>query len=171
MSRKNQYIPQYEDFFKSLKLSLKDYGDKFNVSYSSYFADKLGFKSSNAETQFNQFLNPSEKDLSVRELIFLINILKEDSKPFMDYLAKESNLIVSNKANKINHFEELHQVLMKFSIDNGLLNASYLKSIQDKKFTKDELNELTELSYQARSRLNQFEFIIDELKKGCKDDV
>lgn len=170
MSRKNQYIPQFEDFFKTLKLTLKDYGDKFNVSYASYFANKLGFTSSNAETQFNQLLNSNEKDLTVRELIFLIKILKEDSKPFIDYLAKESNLIVSNKANKLNHFAEIHHILMEFSIDNGMLNASYLKSIQDKKFTVDELNELLELSYQARSRLNQFEFMLQELKKGLSHE-
>lgn len=170
MSRKNQYIPQYEKFFNTLKLTLKDYGDNFNVSWSSYFANKLGFKSLNKESQFNQLLNNSDKDLSVRELIYLLDILKEDSKPIFDYLAKECNLVCSNTAIRLNHFEELHENLMKFSIDNGLLNASYLKALQDRRFTLEELEELEELSYQARSRLNQFEFTVRELKKGFTDD-
>jgi hypothetical protein len=168
MSRKNTYIPQYENFFKTLKFTLKEYGDKFNVSPNSYFADKLGFKSLNAETQFNQLLNTSDKDLTVRELIFMFEILKEDSKPILDYFAKETNLICSITAKPLTHKEELQNCLMKFSIDNGLLNASYLKAIQDNEISSSELQELQELSYQTRSRLNQFEQLLEDLEVKAK---
>lgn len=170
MIRKDLF-PQYEDFFTSLKFSLTNYADKFNLTMQSHFSNKLGFTADNKESQFNQLLNPSKKDLTVRELIFLLKIIKEDSKPFLDYLAKEANLLVSKKADTLTHLEQVKDVLLKFQIDNGLLNANYLQAIADGEISKDEIKTLKALSYQYRSRLNQFEFLLDEILKGKKNDI
>lgn len=163
MSRKNNYISQYEDFFKVLKLCLKEFSNKYNVSCNSYFAEKLGFKSANKEVQFNQLLNVNDKDLTVRELLLLCEVLQEDSKPILDFIAQKTNFIVSKIAYPtFFEYENIEKALLKITSENGLLNSQYLEFVEDDNLTEDEIINLIKLSYKARSSLNSFEFLLKE---------
>ncbi len=164
MNRKNQYIPFYESFFRKLKLSLREYSLKYNVSCYSYFADKLGFKSLSKETQLSNLLNQQGKDLTVRELIYLIEVLKEDAKPILDYLCYKADFVAVKQAYPMAKMEDLKDILISFQFHNGLLSRQFLQSITDNKLSDEEKEELTDLSYNFRSALSHFEYVLNVLK-------
>ncbi|PKI79613.1 hypothetical protein CP960_13610, partial [Malaciobacter halophilus] len=74
MSRLTKHIPFYEDFTKKIKLSLHNFGVNNSVTSNSYFANLLGFKGDNANTQFSNYVNGNGKNFTTRELIRLIEL-------------------------------------------------------------------------------------------------
>lgn len=162
MSRLVKHIPFYEDFTKKLKLCLHNFGVNNSVTPNSYFSNLLGFKGDNSNTQFSNYVNGNGKNLTTRELIRLIELMGEDSKPILDYMCDKAGFVCTQKATSHQHVEDIRETLQKFSIDNGLLNASFLNAIDDDEIDDDEAKQLQELSYQFRARLVQFEFALGE---------
>ncbi|AXH10053.1 hypothetical protein AHALO_1687 [Malaciobacter halophilus] len=165
MSRLTKHIPFYEDFTKKIKLSLHNFGVNNSVTSNSYFANLLGFKGDNANTQFSNYVNGNGKNFTTRELIRLIELMGNDSKPILDYMCDKAGFVCSERATPHKHIEDIRDILQKFSIDNGLLNASFLNAIKDNNIDEEETKQLKELSYQFRARLLQFEFALSEKLK------
>lgn len=156
-------IPKYEDFTKKLKLSLSEYADKIGVSYTKYFATKLGFKGDNATSQFSNHLNSNGKNLTIRELIRIIEVTKEESKPALDYLCEKGGFVCVEKAKfDKTDFNDLKQMLLSFNINQADISSSFLKAIDDNKLSNDEIKEQLDLCYQFRAQINQYEFALKE---------
>ena len=89
-------IPEYEDFFKSLKETLNNYAISINKTTYTYFAEKLFIKGQNAKHSFGNLINPNTgKDLKTRELILLLDNCPEHQKPVLDFLCNRYDFICS----------------------------------------------------------------------------
>lgn len=162
------YIPEYEDFFKALKLSLHGFARSLGVNSNRYFADILGIKGVNKENSFNSLLNPNTgKDLKARELFLLLDTLgNEYSKDFFNFLALRYDFVVSDKATSqtINQ-DNIKDLMLSIGGSTGNIFNTFITSNNDNKLDELELKELIKLSYTSRALLNEFE---DNLKMKLK---
>jgi hypothetical protein len=153
-------IPEYEDFFKSLKLALHNFATAHNVNTNRYFADVLFIGGNNKETTFNNLLSMNTgKDLKARELFLLLDSIGTDRKIFLDFLAKRYDLVCSNTATtqKSKNEENIKDLLLLIGGSAGNIFNSFIAYNEDNKLTGAELKELIKISYQSRALLNEFE--------------
>jgi hypothetical protein len=160
-------IPEYEDFFKNLKLALHNFSVEHNVTTNQHFADVLCIKGLNKHQMFASLLNPSTgKDLKVRELILLLDNLTSDTqKDVLDFLAKRYGFIVSESVVAANTTDSLKDILLNINSINGDVSKEYLLSIRDNEISKSELDTISKLLYQARAVIREFELKLEGLSK------
>ena len=150
--------PANEQFFKSLEVVLDLYSANKNLTRNIYFSQVLGFKTEGA---FSQHLTPHsniEKNLTAREVLYMMDICKDFVKPVLDELCKKYGYVCSVPAvtdQNNNNFEEL---FLKSANINGKLATTYLKAIEDGKISKDEAKQLNDLMYQFRALIRGYEF-------------
>lgn len=156
------YIPEYEDFFISLKLSLSNYAVEFGVTAYQYFAEKLHIKGVNNSTSLSNLINPNTgKDLKTRELILLMDNLQEHSKPILDYLCNRYGFVCSASAKSANtSIDNLKDILLDISSSDGLLVSEFLECIKDDELVDYEKKQLIKSSYKTRSKLIKFENLL-----------
>jgi hypothetical protein len=165
------YIPEYEDFFKSLKLSLSEFGNEYNVTPYSHFAEKLHIKGNNKTSQFSNLINPyTGKDLKVRELILTGDNLHGHQKHFLDYLCNRWGYICSEKAQyeKYNEYENIKDIIIKIGGSNGSIFSDFIAYTSDNELDNNEIKSLIDDSYRTRALLAEFE---ENLKLRLKDEV
>ena len=164
-------ISEYEDFFKSLKLSLKQFGIKFNVTPYQYFADKLFIKGENKSSMFSSLLNLNTgKDLKVRELLSLLDTLGEDGEPVLDYLCNRYGFVCSAKFVGDEHNEEnIKDLLLKIGASNGRILNDYIDFNDDNYLDLKELKELLIKTDKTISLLTQFKLDLETKEKAIKD--
>ena len=164
-------IPEHEDFFKSLKLTLNEFANEYNVSTYEYFGNKLHFKS-NAGVQLSNLLNSNtNKDLKVRELITLLDNSSTHQAPVLNYLCNRYNFACSNikdcnesNTNKQNVKDEnIKDLLINIAGSNGNLSNDFLNFHSDGLIDELEKEKLIKDSYESIAIL--FEFI-NNLKKS-----
>jgi hypothetical protein len=161
------HIPEYEDFFKNLKVALHNFSVEHNVTTNQYFADVLNIQGVNKHQMFASLLNPNTgKDLKVRELILLLDNLTPDTqKIVLDFLARRYNFTVSESATPANSAEHLKDILLNINSISGDVSKEYLLAIRDNEITKSEVDNISKLLYQARAVIKEFELKLQGLTK------
>lgn len=162
MSRIN-YIPEYENFFKTVKFSINKYGKNNSITAFSHFADLLNFpQNNNSSSNFGKLLSPgTDKDLKVRELLLVLEELDHEKKYILDSMCKMFDYICIPAVDKkpIVSFE-------KFFIDVSLISGKIAEKFQE--FNKDntidnfESQELNSLMYDFRVLIRSYEFEVIE---------
>lgn len=161
------HIPEYEDFFKNLKVALHNFSVEHNVTTNQYFAYVLNIQGVNKHQMFVSLLNPNTgKDLKVRELILLLDNLTPDTqKIVLDFLAKRYGFVVSESATPANSAEHLKDILLNINSISGDVSKEYLLAIRDNEITKSEVDNISKLLYQARAVIKEFELKLQGLTK------
>lgn len=163
------YIPYFEDFFKSLKLALKNFGAIHNIKESQYFANKLGIEGLNASNMFIALLNAGTgKDLKVRELLHILdNLDHESQKIILDFLAIKYDFVLSETVETSNlNFKDLKDLLLKMQINQSDITEEYLDVFSDGVITSSEVKDLQMCIYTLQSYLREFE---NRIKTQIKD--
>jgi len=152
-------IPDYTDFFKTIKLSLNNFSVEMGVTAYSYFADKLFISSKNKHTVLSNLLNTNTgKDLKVRELLLLLDNLQGHEKPILDYICNRYGFVCSLNVKENNETNEnIKDLLLKISGSNGSIINDYISFNSDDELDDNEVNQLLKASYNIRALLNQFE--------------
>lgn len=154
------YLPYFEDFFKSLKLALKNFGVNHNIKESQYFANKLGIDGLNASNMFTALLNAGTgKDLKVRELLHILDNLDHESrKIILDFLASRYDFVLSENLQNSNiNFKDLKDLLLKMHINQSDITEEYLNIFSDGVITSVEVKELQSCIYALQAYLREFE--------------
>jgi len=158
-------LQKSQDFIKTLKFSLLQFENEFNITANQHIANKLGFKTS---AQFTNLLQPfNEKYMKVDELFIILDNIDGHSKHILDYLCNRYNLVASPKATTVpNNIDNTKDLLLSIGGSNGSLFNDFLLSIQDKHLDLEEIENLEKKAYQTRALLNQFEHDLIEKKKA-----
>ncbi|BFU77168.1 hypothetical protein ALC152_03830 [Arcobacter sp. 15-2] len=164
MARAFQLIKN-QDFIKTLKFSLLQFENEFNITANQHIANKLGFKTS---AQFTNLLQPfNEKYMKVDELFLILDNLDTHSKHILDYICHRYGFVCSSKATAENNtIDNTKDLLLSIGGSNGSLFNDFLLSIQDKHLDLEEIENLEKKAYQTRALLNQFEHDLKEKKKA-----
>lgn len=160
--RRNDKILKNQDFISTLKFALNEFGNEYNVTANTHFANKLHFST---PSQFINTLLPYEnKYLRVDELLIILDNLGQHSKHILDFLCNRYGYVCSNKASTLElSNDSIKDLLLQVGANNGLLFSNYLESIQDEELDKSEIKKLKSKAYNLRALLNQFENDLDEL--------
>jgi len=87
-----------QDFLKTLKFSLLQFENEFNITANQHISSKLGFKTS---SQFTNLLQPyNEKYMKVDELFLTMDNLGDHNKHILDYLCNRYGYVCSLSATK-----------------------------------------------------------------------
>jgi len=158
-------LQKSQDFIKTLKFSLLQFENEFNITANQHIANKLGFKTS---SQFTNLLQPfNEKFLKVDELFICMDNLGTHTKPILDFICNKYDHVCTPKAIKENNsIDNTKDLLLMIGGANGNLFNEFLHSMQDKKLDLEEIESLVKKSYQTRALLTQFEHDLKEKKKA-----
>lgn len=166
-------IPEHEDFFKALKLTLNNYSIAHGVTTYQHFAGVLHIKGNNASSTFSNLMNPGTgKDLKCREFITVLDNAPEHQKPTLDWLCNRYDHICTKKAENVtqtSRIENIKEILLNISGANGNLCSDFINFNSDNELTENELNQLLMASYQARVLLVEFENNIKAELERLKD--
>jgi len=158
-------LQKSQDFIKTLKFSLLQFENEFNITANQHIANKLGFKTS---AQFTNLLQPfNEKYMKVDELFLVLDNLDTHSKHILDYICHRYGFVCSPKATiEKNTIDNTKDLLLSIGGSNGSLFNDFLLSIQDKHLDLEEIENLEKKAYQTRALLAQFEHDLKEKKKA-----
>ena len=164
MARAFQLIKN-QDFIKTIKFSLHQYQNEFNITANQHISNKLGFKT---PSQFINLLQPyNEKYMKVDELFLVLDNLDIHTKPVLDYICNKYDYVCIPKATaESNTIDNTKDLLLMIGGANGNLFNEFLESIQDKILDFEEIESLEKKAYQTRALLNQFEHDLKEKKKA-----
>jgi len=160
-------IPKNLEFLKALKLSTHEFKQEHNVT-DLYFANKLHFKSKNAQIQYNKLLQPfNDKYIKVDELLLLLESLGSHNKIILDFLCDRFGYVCSTKAKDetIIEIESIKDQLLKIGGSNGTLFSNFINYNSDNKLDIDEIDDLLNISYRTRAMINQFEHDLKRMKR------
>lgn len=137
-------IPKNEDFIKTLKFSLKQFSDEYNVSAYSYFANKLHFKGDNARHQLSNLFTPAnDRYLKVDELFILLNHLDEYKKPIIDFICNKYGYVcITKKICDFPGIEKLKDIVLEINSQTGLLTHYFNEAMKDNEIDSIERDDL-----------------------------
>lgn len=152
------HIPEHEDFFKSLKLTLNNYAISIGSSTNQHFADVLHIKGDNKSSAFSNLINAGTgKDLKCREWLTLLDNCPEYQKANLDYICNRYGFICS-ESSKTQSNENFEELFLKIADINGDLAKEYLQAKEDGVIDKQEQKNIDDLMYQFRALIKSYEF-------------
>ena len=154
-----------QDFLKTLKFSLLQFENEFNITANQHISSKLGFKTS---SQFTNLLQPyNEKYMKVDELFLTMDNLGNHNKHILDYFCNRYDYVCSPKAKQLNStIDNTKDLLLSIGGANGSLFNDFLDSIKDENLDLKEIENLEKKAYQTRALLTQFEHDLKQKKKA-----
>jgi hypothetical protein len=151
-------IPHFDDFFKALKLTLTNFAISHNVTRDSYFANILSFKGENANINFNKLITPSNpnKNLTVRELLHLLDNTPEHNKEVLDYLCKRYGFVCSTSAQSKKE-DDIQNIFMDIADLTGDISKVVKEAKKDGKIDNSEKKIIDSYLYKLRSKIKGYE--------------
>lgn len=161
------HLHKDQEFLKAVDLAFLEFSNRYGVTSSKYFAEKLKY---NTPNEFQNHLQPyNNKFLKIDEFFIILTHLGDHRKILLDFICNKYDYICSKKAqydSKNTDYKNIKETLLDIAGSNGSIFNDYVNFTSDNELDKKEIEQLIKASYQTRALLNEFEDMLKEVLKN-----